>query len=592
MGNIKKYLKNNIWIFLFIVLISILISIFFCIPLYNNTLHLGSDTGFHLTRIQEWRDAILEGVKYPYMWWHANFNFGYPAPLYYCQLLLFPAVYLISKGVSLVISYKIYLFLLIACATFLIGFAQCKISKNKKISIMITMCIYIVNPHSIISIFRRSALGELMALVFLPLALLGIYYALYDDHHKWYYLTLGFTGLVLSHNITFILTCILFALFILINIKSVIKNKQIILSIIKAVICTVLLSLFFALPMLEGLANNQMFINNQSHSSYIYGISFYDLFNFKCDWSVSACVSPGPYLMFVPLLGLLVKNKKEENKFIFDCWIIGYVLMLCMTKYFPWQLFKFMNFMQFASRLLPLTMCLEALAGGYYFEKFINQLGIASLKLLPTLILLLLITIPTYFQLQTTRGGMYGYSNDMTLDEAYDVLYKDGEASTYYDAQALSSADYLPIVNAEYTTYEYYVPSISLSNSINETSTYMEIDDALIDNTEYYHYKFVINSNDNDNAWISIPRTYYYGYKVKAYIDGKLVSEIAPYQDSRNGTLRFEPLKSDVPVTYDVYYEVSNIQKYSMIVSKTSCLLVPAYIIYDCFIKRKRVGSI
>lgn len=120
----------------------------------------------------------------------------------------------------------------------------------------------------------------------------------------------------------------------------------------------------------------------------------------------------------------------------------------------------------------------------------------------------------------------------------------------------------------------------------------MEIDDALIDNTEYYHYKFVINSNDNDNAWISIPRTYYYGYKVKAYIDGKLVSEIAPYQDSRNGTLRFEPLKSDVPVTYDVYYEVSNIQKYSMIVSKTSCLLVPAYIIYDCFIKRKRVGSI
>ena len=584
MGNIKKYLKNII----FILLISLIVTIFFCIPLYNNILHLGSDTGFHLTRIWEYWKARLDGIKYPYMWWHANFNFGYPAPLYYCQLLLFPAVYLISKGISLIISYKIYLFILIALATFFIGFVQAKLSKNKKISIIISMCIYLVNPHSIISIFRRSALGELMALAFLPLALLGIYYVLYDDHNKWYYLVLGFTGLVLSHNITFILTCILFAIFILINIKNIIKNKQIISSIIKAIICTILLSLFFTLPMLEGLSNNKMQINNQNPSSYIEGMNIAGLFDFTCDWTVLACTSPGPYLIFIPLLSIFIKNKKKDNKFIFDCLIIGYILMFAMTKYFPWQLFKFMNFMQFASRLLPLIMCLEAIAGGYYFEKIIDKLKNKNLKIVPTFILILLIIIPTYSSLKDTKNGMSGYSNDMTLTEAYDALYKIYQGSTYYDAQALSSADYLPIVNAEYTTYEYYVPSISLSNSINETSAYMEIDDALIDNSEYYHYKFVINSNTNDNSWISIPRTYYYGYKVKAYIDGELVAEITPYQDERNGTLRFEPLKSDVPVTYDVYYEISNIQKYSMIISKISCILVPTYIIYDCLLKKKK----
>ena len=92
MINFKKILKKNILYIILIFLLSLAITSYFCIPLYNNTLHLGSDTGFHLTRIQEWRDAILEGVKYPYMWWHANFDFGYPAPIYHCQLLLFPAV--------------------------------------------------------------------------------------------------------------------------------------------------------------------------------------------------------------------------------------------------------------------------------------------------------------------------------------------------------------------------------------------------------------------------------------------------------------------------------------------------------------------
>ncbi len=589
MSNFKKYLKSGILTFLFILIFSLAAALFFSIPLYNDILHLGSDTGFHLTRINEWREAILEGIKYPYMWWHANFNFGYPTPLYYCQLLLFPAVYLISKGISLVISYKIYLFILIGAATFFIGFVQAKISKNKKISIIISMLIYLLNPHSIIAIFRRSALGELMALVFLPLALLGIYYVLYDDYKKWYYLVFGFTGLVLSHNITFILTCILFAIFILINIKNVIKNKQIIFSILKAIICTFLLSLFFTLPMLEGLLNNEMHINDKNSSYYITGLDISDIFDFTCDWSTYACLSPGPYLIFIPLLSIFVKDKKKDNKFIYDSLIIGYILMFCMTKYFPWKLFKFMSFMQFESRLLPLIICLEALAGGYYFEKIIDKLKNKYLKVLPSFILILLVIIPTYSSLKITRDGMYGYSNNMTLTEAYNILYKDYESSTYFDAQALSSGDYLPIVNPEYTTYEYYVPSISLSNSINETSAYMKIDDALIDDNEYYHYKFVINSNTNDDSWISIPRTYYYGYKVKAYINDELVCEITPYQDERNGTLRFEPLKSDVPVTYDVYYEISNIQKYSIIISKISCFLVPAYIIYDCIIKRRQL---
>ncbi len=586
----KKILKNNLLFIIGLILLAFLISSYFCIPLYNNILHKGSDTGFHLTRIQAWRDAILEGVKYPYMWWHANFDFGYPAPLYYCQLLLFPAVFLISKGLTLIISYKIYLYLLVVSAAFFIGYTQKHLSNNKIIPTIISMFIYLINPHQIISIFRRSALGELMAMVFIPICLLGIYYVIYDNHDKWFYLTLGFTGIVLSHNISFALMCIIFLIFIIINAKRLLAEKDRLFSIIKAAICAFLLSLFFTLPMLEGLLNNEMFINNGDSSSYIQGISIKDIFNFSSDWTIFANLSPGPYLLFVPLCGIFVKDKKKNNKFIFDCWILGYILLFCMTKYFPWQLFKFMSFMQFSSRLLPIISGLLALSGAYYFNELLSTFKKTRLSILVTVFLTITIIVPTYSSLVTNRDGMYGYSNTMTLDEAYKELYKPYENETYYDAQELSSGDYLPVNNVEYTTFEYYEPSISLSNSINDTSDYMEIDDALIDKTTYYHYVFVINSNNNNDSWISIPRTYYSGYKVKAYQNDELIAEITPYADSRNGLLRFEPIKSDSPITYDVYYEISNIQKYSMKISKLSAIIVPIYIIYDCFYKKKRTS--
>ena len=584
---IKEKVKKNIPLIAGLILLSFLIAAYFCIPLYNNTLHKGSDTGFHLTRIWSWREAILEGVKYPYMWWHANFDFGYPTPLYYCQLLLFPAVYLISKGFSLIISYKIYLFLLVAAATFSIGLIQKKISDNKIVPTIISMFIYIINPHQIISIFRRSALGELMSMVFIPICLLGIYYAVYNNNKKWYYLVIGFTGLVLSHNISFVIMCILFLVFIILNTKTILKEKSRILSIVKAIICTFLLSAFFTLPMLEGLSKNVMHINCGTWLSDLKGFDIKDLFNFSSGWEVFACSSPGPYLLFIPLCGLFIKNKRKNNKFIFDCWIVGYILLFCMTNYFPWNLIKFLKFIQFTNRLLPFSISMLALSGAFYFNQLIVLLNKKAYQLLLTFILIFSIVVPTYYSLVLNRDGMYGYSNSMTLDEAYNAIYKDGEANTYYDEQQLSSGDYLPVNNVEYTTYEYYEPSISSSNSINDTSAYMEIDDALIDKTTYYHYVFIVNSNKNDNATIGVPRTYYSGYKVKAYSNGKLIKEIEPYADERNGILRFEAIKSDSPITYDVYYEVSNIQKYSMKISVVSVVFVPAYIIYDCFVKKR-----
>lgn len=122
-------MRKNIKNILLMLFISIVIAVSFCYPFAREILHKGADTGFHLSRIQAYKDAITEGIKYPYIYWHMNFDFGYPTPLFYCQLFLYPCVFLISKGIPIIISYKIYICILIIIATFFIGTISFVISK-------------------------------------------------------------------------------------------------------------------------------------------------------------------------------------------------------------------------------------------------------------------------------------------------------------------------------------------------------------------------------------------------------------------------------------------------------------------------------
>lgn len=577
--------KNSKRTFILLLLISSVIAVSFCYPFTNGILHKGADTGFHLSRIQAYRDAIVEGIKYPYIYWHMNFDFGYPAPLFYCQLFLYPCVLLISKGISLIVSYKIYIISLVFSATFFVGINSYIVSKKKIFPAIIAMLIYIPNVHQITSIFRRSALGELTALLFIPVAILGIYYTLYDDENKWIILTTGYTGLALSHNISFYLMCVLFGVFFLINIKIINKNK--IISIVKGIVFAFLLSAFFLLPMLEAMFTNNLQVNNSFNSSLVMeGMKIKDLFNFNTDFSLYQNSSIGPFLLFLPLTSLFIKNKKRDNKFIFDCLIIGYVTLFIMTEYFPWQLFKFMNFMQFTNRLLVIIIPLLAISGAYYTSIFIANFKNSFLKYFILSVTCLIIIVFTAFALSPNLTGVYGYTDNMSLDEAYEVLYKPYENETYYDSQALSSGDYLPVAKTNYINYPYETPAFSKSHSIIDTSEEMEIDPNGFEMYEYYHYKFNILSNSHYNAYVIVPKTYYNGYKVDIIKNGSIIETINPVQDKISGNVKFNVYKSDETITYDVYYQETKIQTYSMFVSKISLIVFIIVCLYQIFIKK------
>ena len=101
----------------------------------------------------------------------------------YPELFLYPAIILFKLGFGILFSYKM-LIVFATIFTFLTSFYAAKfISKDKKIA-WITSMLYSMSLYRLVDIYVRGALGEVLAFIFLPLILVGLYDVLYGDNKK------------------------------------------------------------------------------------------------------------------------------------------------------------------------------------------------------------------------------------------------------------------------------------------------------------------------------------------------------------------------------------------------------------------------
>ncbi|MCR4610530.1 MAG: hypothetical protein K5644_01395, partial [Lachnospiraceae bacterium] len=106
-----RAINNNKWIRLIILLC---ITCLACVPLFVQGIegHLGQDLGFHLNRIEGIVTELKAGhfpVKMESNWMN---GYGYPAPIYYGDVLLYIPAILRLMGIGVVTSYKIFVFLI------------------------------------------------------------------------------------------------------------------------------------------------------------------------------------------------------------------------------------------------------------------------------------------------------------------------------------------------------------------------------------------------------------------------------------------------------------------------------------------------
>lgn len=493
-NNFKRYIST-------ICLLLIITIAMFSYYIGNKTL-VGHDMFFHLNRIIGLSDAIKEGQILPKIYPYSNNGFGYASPLFYCDIFLYLFAILYSLGVPLLITYKMMIFIFLFITAINTYYVASKIWKHK-MTVYFAVVSYMFANYHIINVFNRSALGEIMSFAFIPLCLYSIYEVLVIKKDNYILLALSFTALLFSHLISTVLIAAIFLICIIVFV-FVEKDKKTILPtfiiIIKGAILASFISAVFLLPFLEQIHNQKFYFNSlssvfrinestQTIKSIFYPFVILD----HGDIYFNSIVSPGYVLLFVPILYVFVKKNKIIS-FILVTIIVLYISMIGLFK-----LPEFLDFLQFSFRFYILICPLSTIVAVYTFDKLKKekiQIVILCLAIVYSALNMVILNID--FR-NNDKESIY---NKQAVSEIF--VLKDSGLD--YDYQQLGGGEYLPYcVNTDYIHDD---KSIIIKNLDGDF-----LDKISVDNYTREYTTISFTYNGTDDAFASLPLSYYKGYK-------------------------------------------------------------------------------
>lgn len=146
-------------------------------------------------------------------------------PVFYAETFLYPFALLIRMGMSPLGCYKL-LFLCVNFATAGVSYyAFSRLCRSRRLGV-ITSFFYMLASYRLLNLYTRAALGEVLAAIFLPLLILGMYQLFYGDSRRWITAVIAFTGLFQSHMISTELSLGFCALLGLISIRRLKDRKD------------------------------------------------------------------------------------------------------------------------------------------------------------------------------------------------------------------------------------------------------------------------------------------------------------------------------------------------------------------------------
>ena len=345
-------------------------------------LPLGHDLWYHLYRIGAMGAELKKSpLNLPIRMLADTYNgYGYGAALYYGDTFLyFPAI-LAAAGMDVVLVYKLFTAAMWLGA-FGIAYYTGKMLEAKKEYCMLYAYLYTFSSCFILNLCIRSAVGETLAMVFLPLVFGSFYCILYRKEpltKYWILLALSMAAVAVSHMISLLWCGIILCIWALVEWKRVFTGKKWV-EIIKAAIFMIGLSASFLFPMFEQMLYQkvQTASNNdyQKQEFMKYGIEWMDYFIsydvkkilvslFGIDWDIETW-HPGAIGLFAVLLVFCIVFFKIKlsvrTKIIGVCSLTG-LLILGMPPIMNIAK-EYLSFMQFSWRILPfITVGLTAVA--------------------------------------------------------------------------------------------------------------------------------------------------------------------------------------------------------------------------------------
>lgn len=314
-----------------LIIILLVVSTACMIPCMGSQIPLGDDMTFHILRVESVYDALRNGAGFPaYVYPKLLEGYGYAAGIFYPDILLLPAVFFRFMGASPELAMKLYIWLILLFTCFTSYQAGKQIGKNWLTGI-ITMILYTMGHYHLEDIYRRSAMGEVVAMAFVPL----VFWALYDFTESKRYrkglLCIAFTGLLLCHTISFILCAGVAVIWVLVRWKKVWNKEHVVGLLLEAGVC-ILITAFYWIPVLEQFASGTFYVStNPAFETQDEMMTLLGILTGRLS------VSFAEIGIFVLLLMLGIKEQVRNKKAIV-CLILAAALLLIETPLFPWKL--------------------------------------------------------------------------------------------------------------------------------------------------------------------------------------------------------------------------------------------------------------
>lgn len=506
-------------------------------------------------------------------------NLGFGWNLFYPPISTFINVIFALLTGNVVIAMKFFIFITFVFS----GISMYKLVKtltNNNLSALIASLFYMLAPYRLLNAYTRLAVGEMISFVFIPIIFRGVYYILNGRTEKSYLYVLGTIGLLLSHNISTLLTFILGTIFVLINIKSL-KDKRIFKTLCISTAIIILSVLFFEVPLLEQKhsVDFEVFRYGKMYSKtsvMAHALNPLQLLYRNApgaDSSMYFCIGI-PILLGLILTPFAYKNNKNKNYkyFLF----VGLASCLMSTLLFPWFIMPDILLMiQFPWRMLVvIVFCFSIICGiniAYLIEKIKLKKYSSITKIMSFTLLIVL-------------SCLYSFSfiNNLDMKIADNKLYEEPEIIDpinqvsryssfleYWPQKAINSIDYI----------------ISRDNKVKLLSGNADIHSEAKENGVL---NFDIN-NVEENTVLELPYLFYKGYEVTYTPDGSDEKIKLNNLVELDKGLSSIALDTSINGHINIEYHATTLHKICMIISFSTIIV---YLIYLVISKLKRKKEI
>lgn len=253
-----------------------------CANLLTDYTHLGDDAYFHMNRMEGIAREWMIGHFPARMDSYYMYGMGYPVSIMYPEVFLWPAVLLRVTGFDLSFCMKAEI-AFVNLLTVILSYVSFKnIFGSRRIGLW-GSAVYTLSLYRLYNIYERVAVGEFIAMTFLPLICWGLTRVFSEkeeevrDRKTVFLLAFGYMGVLYSHVLSMEIVTIFTVILCLLSGKRFFR-KSTFYAFLKAAFLAVGLSLWYLIPFLDYSLGANLQVFEEGNPIQVLGLYLTQLF--------------------------------------------------------------------------------------------------------------------------------------------------------------------------------------------------------------------------------------------------------------------------------------------------------------------------